>query len=127
MDKRIHLQPFVMIKLLSVIAFLFIGIISVHGQTVLELDGSQSMCVTGKGPGQDGAINPYSEEDSLALVKNIGENNFEIRIQVKGEIVKIIAIKPGQKKEIKLEKGYELYIDSDLKSMAQIDFKKISG
>ena len=32
-------------------------------QTIFELDGQQSMLMTGKGPGQDATINPFEGED----------------------------------------------------------------
>lgn len=60
-------------KLLLLITFMSITTIATS-QTIIELGSVQSMCITGKGPGQDGAINPYTDKDSIAIVENIGEN-----------------------------------------------------
>ncbi|MEM7105228.1 MAG: hypothetical protein AAF502_18970 [Bacteroidota bacterium] len=98
-----------------------------QSQSVLELGPSQSMSIAGKGPGQDAAINPYMDGNSIAIVENIGKNNFEIRIQNKGKIVKIESIPPGESKTLDLLKGYELYFDSELKATAKVDFKKSDG
>ena len=92
---------------------------------ILDLD-SQSMCITGKGPGQDGAINPYAGEACIAVVENMGNNRFSIRVQSKGKIVAQIPIKPNETKEVRLPKGTELYFDSDLKTKAKVEFKRIA-
>jgi len=81
-----------------------------------ELDGSQSMLMTGKGPGQDATINPFQGEDCYAIIENLGNELFSVRIQQGGEIVKIIVVKPTKKKKIKLQSGQELYLDSETKS-----------
>ena len=43
-------------------------------QTEFVLEPSQSMIMTGKGPGQDATINPYFGEDCFAIIKNIGKS-----------------------------------------------------
>ena len=57
----------------------------VHHETVaqddFELEPYQTMLMTGKGPGQDGSINPYYGQDCYAIVENIGVGEFSIRIQ----------------------------------------------
>ena len=73
----------------------------IYAQTIFELDGSQSMLMTGKGPGQDATINPFQGEDCYAIIENLGNELFSVRIQQEGEIVKIIAVKPKKKKKIK--------------------------
>ena len=110
-------------NLLLLFGFLLITL-TVQSQSILELGPTQSMSITGKGPGQDAALNPYSKHNSVAIVDNIGKNDFEIRIQKKGEIVEIISISPDQSKEIDLLKGYELYFDSKKKAKARVDFRK---
>jgi hypothetical protein len=51
------------------------------GQT-FELSDGQSMCMIGKGQGQDATNNPHLEEDySYALIENIGSVEFQIRIE----------------------------------------------
>lgn len=91
---------------------------------VFELDPSQSMSITGKGPGQDAAINPYSGEKSLAVVENISDNSFEVRIQKQGEVLEIRPVAPGETEEFLLQKGYELYLDSELKARARVRFRE---
>lgn len=97
---------------------------SQKNNTVLNLDGNQSMCITGKGIGQDAAINPYKNEDSFAIVKNIGKTTLSVRIQNKGKIADEIAIKPKETKKIVLLKNYELYLDSESVAKAAVSFVK---
>ena len=91
---------------------------------VFELSANQSMCITGKGIGQDAANNPYNNEDSFAVVKNIGKTSFSVRIQNKNKITKEITIKPKEQKSIKLLKGNVLFLDSVQKSKADVTFMK---
>lgn len=100
----------------------------VWGQTEFELDTQQSMIITGKGSGQDATINPYDGQDCYAVVENIGERSFSIRIQAEGKIVQEIAIDKGDVKKVKLLKGYELYLDPnpDGKARARVDYEKIN-
>jgi hypothetical protein len=93
-------------------------------QSIFELRPSQSMSITGKGQGQDAAINPYSNENSVGIIENIGENSFVIRVQNAGVVIKMISINPMETKEVSLFQGYELYLDSDLQARAKVTFKK---
>jgi len=113
-------------KLYFTLLILFATTYTLSAQSILELSPEQSMCVTGKGPGQDAAINSYSSEESIAVIENISKNSFSIRIQSKGEIIKTITVAKGKTKEIKLQKGYELYLDTELKAKAKVSFKKVS-
>lgn len=98
-----------------------------NAQTEFELDPSQSMLMTGKGPGQDGAINPYYGKECIAIVKNMGESGFSVRIQKRGAITKMIPVSRNETKKIKLLADHELYIDAndDQKIKLELDFKKI--
>ncbi|GAB5400645.1 MAG: hypothetical protein Aureis2KO_22300 [Aureisphaera sp.] len=109
---------------LSVLAFLFS--FSAFSQSVLELEADQSMSITGKGPGQDAVVNPHAGHPSLAVVDNSGENAFEIRVQKEGKVVETITIKPGETKHVKLLQGYEMYLDSKLKSEAKVEFRVLA-
>lgn len=107
--------------------FLFIFVVAqacAPSKAVLVLTPTQSMCITGKGSGQDAAINPYLGSNSLALVRNVGKNSFSVRIQRKGKIVKEASIPPHTKKSFVLLKDYELYFDTDMTAKAQVSFKK---
>ena len=90
----------------------------------INLESNQSMAISGKGPGQDGAINPYYGQDSVAIVSNMGENTFSVRIQKKGKIIKEVSIAAAQTKEIFLAADQELYFDSDLAAKTAIRFRK---
>lgn len=112
----------------NVLLLVCITLISLHelsAQSVLELPPYQSMSITGKGPGQDAAINPYAKVKSYAIVENIGKNEFSIRVQKSGEIIEQLPIKAGTIKKVKLLVGYELYLDSELEGKATVDFEKM--
>ena len=108
-------------------AMLLLGQMHVHAQTEFELDPNQSMLMYGKGPGQDGTINPYAGEDCYAIVKNLGDVAFSIRIQQKGEVVETIPVSGMETKKIKLLVGQELYLDpvTDQMARASVDYEKI--
>ncbi|WP_439152971.1 hypothetical protein [Winogradskyella sp.] len=110
-------------KLLLLFAFASISCIATS-QTIIELKTEQSMCITGKGPGQDGAINPYINKDSFAIVENLGQNEVQVRIQQNGEIIKQIVVKPKVTINVTFLKGYELYFDSELPTKVKINFKE---
>ena len=78
-----------------------------------EITDGQSMCMFGKGPGQDATINPYAEEDfSYALVENIGTVEFQIRITSNVKDIKQFPIQPNGLVVIKLFKDEILYFDA---------------
>ena len=115
-----------------VIIILLITLFTNHesfAQTKFELKPDQSMLMTGKGPGQDGAINPYYGQDCLAIIKNIGKSSFSIRVQQKGKIIKTIPISGKETKKVILLKGHELYFDSNEveKIKVKLDFKEIEN
>lgn len=94
-----------------VIIFFFISFMS-FGQS-FELNNGQSMCMIGKGPGQDATINPYAEEDySYALVENIGAVAFQIRIESVEKELRQFLIKPSALIVIKLYSDNVLYFDA---------------
>lgn len=99
----------------------------IFSQTKIELTNYQSMSITGKGPGQDAVINPFKDEDCYAVVENIGQNEFSIRIQKEGKILDTFLLPKKEKKKFKLLKGQELYFDSESKNTAKasVDFAKL--
>lgn len=113
-------------NVLLLLSLLFIGTQLSFAQDIIELEPLDSMSIAGKGPGQDAAINPYLGKDSVAIVENIGKNEFSIRIQKKGEILETIEIKKGEKKKINLYKGYEMYFDAKKKTIAKVEFKPVN-
>ncbi len=117
-----------MIKLLSILAFLslFLGACGMQSE-IIELQPSQSMSISGKGPGQDAAINPYLDGNSIAIVKNVGKNPLSYRIQRDGKVLLTNEISVKQKKFIDLEKGDELYFDSEKEAKAKVSFARVSN
>lgn len=103
----------------------FFGALSASAQTTtIELESSQSMCITGKGPGQDGAINPYTGSPSTAIVTNLGEERFNVRIQKNAEILRTISVSGSATEEIALNIGEEMYFDSTLPTNVKIAFRE---
>ncbi|WP_420572390.1 hypothetical protein [Kordia sp.] len=107
---------------------LFAILFSVHSyaqkdKTIFELKPSQGMCITGKGLGQDAAINPYKDGNSIAVIKNLGKNKFSIRVQYRGEVFQTRDLEAGKATMIPLRQGSELYLDSELTGKARVEFK----
>lgn len=96
----------------KLILFFFIIPIVSHGQS-FELTNGQSMCMFGKGPGQDATINPYAEEEfSYALIENVGTVEFQIRIASIEKDTKQFPIQPSGLVVIKLYRDNVLYFDA---------------
>lgn len=100
-----------------------------QGEDEFELKPSQSMLMTGKGPGQDGAINPYAGQDCTAIVENMGKIEVSIRIQKKGKILQTISVTAGETKRVKLLKDQELYLDASDGGMVQakVNFEALAN
>ncbi len=98
----------------------------ITNETIFELNPQQSMSITGKGQGQDAAINPFGNEKCISEVSNLGKTTFSVRIQENGKVIKEEIVQPKQSNEFILEIGYELYLDSDEKGKAKVVFKKIN-
>ena len=100
----------------AIILFLLLTI-SAHSETYAQsqfkLEPSQTMLMTGKGEGQDAAKNSCAGKDCVAIVQNLEESEFSIRIQQNGELIKIIPVDGKESKKVLLLKGQELYIDSN--------------
>ncbi|KQC33147.1 hypothetical protein AAU57_07345 [Nonlabens sp. YIK11] len=113
--------------LLLSISLIFLIQLEITAQTEFVLEPSQSMIMTGKGPGQDATINPFVGQDCYAIIENIGDIPFSIRIQQAGEIIKEIPIEKGELKKVKLLKGYELYLDPNPKGIAKasVEYQKL--
>ena len=110
-----------------IISFLLLFHFDAKAQTEFILEPSQSMIMTGKGPGQDATINPYFGEDCFAIIKNIGKRMFTVRVQQNGTIIKEISIQKGDQIKVLLLKDYELYLDPNPEGIAKasVDYKKI--
>lgn len=106
-------------KLLLITILLVCFQSKIYAQTVFEIDGSQRMLMTGKGPGQDATINPFQGEDCYAVIENLGEELFSVRIQEKEKIIEIIKVEPKKVKKIKLLSNQELYLDGETNNKAK--------
>ena len=78
-----------------------------------EITDGQSMCMIGKGKGQDATINPYADKEySYALIENIGLVEFKVRVEsIENEIREFI-VKPSDKVVVKIYRAEILYLDS---------------
>ena len=115
-------------KLIILLCAVFFTQYDLSAQAEFELNPSQSMSITGKGPGQDATKNPYDGQNCFAIVQNIGKREFSIRTQQNGTIIEIIPIKNGETKKVKLLVGYELYLDTNSKGKAnaKVAFEKMT-
>ena len=113
--------------LILTIAVILLIQLDVTAQTEFVLEPSQSMIMTGKGPGQDATINPYEGKDCFAIIENIGKREFSIRIQQQGKVIREIPILKGERKKVTLLKDYELYLDPNPKGIAKasVDYEKM--
>lgn len=113
-------------KLLLVVILLLSSQMILHAQTVVELDPNRSMLISGKGIGQDATINPFVGQDCFAIVKNIGNEIFTVRVQQKGKVIEMLSLKRSEIVKVKFLIGYELYLDTKTrkKAKASIEYEK---
>lgn len=123
-----ELQYTLMKNIFLIFVLILSSQIELKAQTVFELNSNQSMLMFGKGPEQDATINPFEGEDCYAVIKNIGDEPFSVRVQQKGKIIEIIAVNANETKKVKLLVGHELYLDyeSQNKALASIEYEEIS-
>ena len=126
MVELLQLLHFPMKNMICLLSLILLFAAEATAQTEFTLDKQQSMLMTGKGPGQDGTINPYDGEDCYAIVENIGKRSFSIRVQKGSELIEEIPIKKGETKKINLLKDYQLYLDPNAegKSKARVSYEK---
>ena len=109
--------------------------LDIQSRNKFELKPSESYLMFGKGPGQDGAINPFnnyikastgrviSSNDCFVTIKNTGNSNFTLRIQKSNinSVVELIPIQINEMRTIELYAGYELYTDANSEEMASFE------
>ena len=97
-------------------AFLTLGITLLAGtlfaQTELVIEPTQSMLITGKGPGQDATINPFKDSSCIAVITNLGAYDFSVRIQEAGKLINTITVPAESVERIEIGKNEELYFDA---------------
>ena len=107
----------------KLILLLFFVPLLTFGQS-FEFTKGQSMCMIGKGPGQDATINPYADEEySYTLIENIGTVEFQIRVHPLEKEVKQFLIKPKDQVVIKLYRNTVLYLDAITEEKAKATIK----
>ena len=89
---------------------------SAQKENKFKLDPSTNMLMTGKGPGQDGSINPFAGQDCVAVVENLAKAPFSVRIQQNGVVLRTIEIGAKDTKRIELKGSEELYVDTEQKT-----------
>jgi len=104
-------------KLFFVLGLLLLTIpSSAQKENKFKLDPSTNMLMTGKGPGQDGSINPFAGQDCVAVVENLAKAPFSVRIQQNGVVLRTIEIGDKETKQIDLKGSEELYVDTQQKT-----------
>jgi hypothetical protein len=106
-------------RTLVLIFLTFFFLSEINAQTIFKLDGSQSMLMTGKGPGQDATINPFQGVDCFAVIENLGQELISARIQKNGKLISITPVASLKREKIKLLANQELYLDSETKNTAK--------
>ena len=111
-------------NIILVMAILVLGP-PIHAQT-FELKNGRSMCMLGKGPGQDATINPYFGQDAYAIIQNVGAVVFGVRIESQTHGVQEITIQPKEVCKLLMTKNSILYFDAIEKDIAtaQIHYVK---
>jgi hypothetical protein len=107
--------------------FLSLSFNGIYAQEKFNLKPNQSMLMFGKGPGQDATINPFEGETCYAVIQNLGETLFSVRIQQNGKVINTIEVNEGETKKIKLLVGHELYLDAETQEMAKasVNYERI--
>ncbi|MAM28010.1 MAG: hypothetical protein CMC13_03225 [Flavobacteriaceae bacterium] len=124
-SKKHNLKRNQMKKFILIVVIMLVFQIDTNAQEVLELDPGQSMCISGKGKGQDGAINPFMETGSVAIVKNLGENQFSIRVEYEGKVKEKIRLDPSRITRVILPKSHVMYFDNKLKTKTEVSFRAL--
>ena len=109
-------------KILFTISIAILLFTACSSDAIFQFDGSQSMLITGKGPGQDGAINPYYGQASIAKVRNLGDNILQVRVQEGKTLIENMVVSPGEKKSMELKGSYQMYVETDVATKAKIRF-----
>jgi len=114
----------IQMKNLFLLALLILSMASFAQQKdVINLEASQSMGISGQGPGRDGAINPYQDGDSVAIVENQSEHPFSVRTRDINDRVTTIEIPAMKTVEINLPYGTRMYFDTEKPTKTAVSFK----
>ena len=86
------------------------------------LPAGQSMCMIGKGIGQDATLRPKTDSVAVARIKNKGKHSFTVRVEKNGQIIKQIALGKHQKLLWAHRLGDQIFLDSPKKRKAKAEF-----
>ena len=81
-------------------------------KTIIAFDSDQSMCIHGKGIGQDAVLGPATASPREARVKNLGNTKVSLRIQNKMTIVNTVSLEAHSKTRIHLKSEEILFLDT---------------
>ena len=111
---RLHFSFFVLL-------LLFFGSHQGMAQT-FTLTAGQSMCMIGKGAGQDATLRPKTDSVAVARIKNKGKHSFTVRIEKNGQIIKQITLGKHQKLLWAHRLGDQIFLDGPKKRKAKAEF-----
>lgn len=86
-----------------------------------ELNPNQSMLITGKGFGQDAAVNPWLGQDSVVSIRNLAGAEFKARIET-GDKTRLVTVPAESEISVDLEAESRLILDSVDRAKAGISF-----
>ena len=104
-----------------VLLLLFFGSHQGMAQTFTLIAG-QSMCMIGKGAGQDATLRPKTDSVSVARIKNNGKHSFTVRVEKNGQIIKQITLGEHQKLLWAHRLGDQIFLDGPKKRKAKAEF-----
>ena len=58
-------------------------------------------------------------------VKNLGENQFSIRVEYEGKVKEKIRLDPSRITRVILPKGHVMYFDNKLKTKTEVSFRAL--
>lgn len=119
-------NPKTMREIALFVVLLFCSILLCGAQTEFVVEPTQSMLMTGKGPGQDATINPFDGEDCVAIIKNLGDFPMSVRIENGSQLVDETQVDAGTTLRQSLPKGYQLYLDpiKNFTTTVSVDYSK---
>lgn len=83
------------------------------------------MGIIGQGPGRDAAINPYAEDPTAMVIKNLGPAPVSIRIEEKRLLVQTIDLEAQRRLRFPLSKDEMVFFDTDGMSDVKLKFIRI--
>ena len=86
------------------------------------LRAGQSMCMIGKGAGQDATLRPKTDSLAVARIKNSGTQPFTVRVKKNGQLIKQTVFGRYQKLLCAHRLGDQIFLDGPKKRKAKAEF-----